>query len=99
MHGADIVPDLRAGNPEEIAANDELIDQLESALRGAKPEHREAFILFAIEGFSVAEIAQITEREATQVREAIAQAREHLIKKLPSSNSLKQKLLQRTQVA
>jgi DNA-directed RNA polymerase specialized sigma24 family protein/ribosome-associated translation inhibitor RaiA len=99
MHGEDIVPDLRAGNPEEIAANDELIDQLESALRGARPEDREAFILFAIEGFNVAEITQITERDDSQVRESITCAREHLSKKLPPSNSLKRKLLQRTHIA
>jgi DNA-directed RNA polymerase specialized sigma24 family protein/ribosome-associated translation inhibitor RaiA len=99
LHEEDIIADIRAGNPEELAANDEFIDQLESALRSAKGSDREAFVLFAIEGFSMNEISQITERDTKEIKLAIGRAREHLMKKLPSSNSLKQKLLKRTHVA
>jgi RNA polymerase sigma factor (sigma-70 family) len=99
LSGEDIIADLRAATPEELAANDEFIDQLENSLQGAQPLQREAFILYAIEGFSATEIAQITDHEPSQVKAAIARAREHLIKKLPPTNALKQILLKRTQVA
>jgi RNA polymerase sigma factor (sigma-70 family) len=91
---ADLIPDEHFGNPEEIAANDEWIDQLEQALRGASPEQRESFILYAIEGFTVAEISHVTERPPERIKQAIAAARSLLMKKLPSSNVLKQKLIQ-----
>jgi len=99
MNREEVTADTRLANPEEIAANDELIEQLEHSLRGTKSEEREAFVLFSIEGFTVAEIAQITLHKAEQVRENIAAARNHLMKKLPASNSLKKKLLQHSTVA
>jgi DNA-directed RNA polymerase specialized sigma24 family protein len=95
----DVIADVRQGNPEERAASDETIDQLESSLSGAKPAEREAFVLFAIEGFTVTEIVEITERSEPQVRADILSARDHLVKKLPPSNSLKRKLLQYSSVA
>jgi RNA polymerase sigma factor (sigma-70 family) len=91
---ADVIPDEHFGNPEEIAANDEWIDQLEDALRGASAEQRETFILYAIEGFTVAEISQVTERTPERIKQAIAGARSLLMRKLPPSNVLKQKLIQ-----
>ncbi|MCU1287410.1 MAG: sigma-24, subfamily [Acidobacteriales bacterium] len=96
---ADVTPDDRSPNPEEIAANDELIEQLEESLRGTKPEERETFVLYAIEGFTVKEIAEITLNTTEQVRTNILAARDHLVKKLPPTNSLKQKLLQHSYVA
>ena len=95
----DVIADVRQGNPEERAASDETIDQLEISLNGTKAAEREAFVLFAIEGFTVPEIAEITERKEAQVRADILSAREHLMKKLPPSNSLKRKLLQYSSVA
>jgi RNA polymerase sigma factor (sigma-70 family) len=94
-----VIPDSRLATPEQIAATDEYIDQLEHALRGAKPDEREAFVLCAIEGFTVEEIAQVTDRSVEQVRQSIKGAREHLMKKLPDNNSLKKKLLQYSSVA
>ena len=91
---ADVIPDTHFGNPEEIAANDEWIDQLEDALRGASTEQREAFILYAIEGFTLAEISHVTERPPERIMQSIASARALLMKKLPPSNVLKQKLIQ-----
>jgi len=95
----DVIADVRQGNPEERAASDETIDQLEISLNGTKPAEREAFVLFAIEGFTVPEIVEITERSEKQVRADILAARDHLMKKLPPSNSLKRKLLQYSSVA
>jgi DNA-directed RNA polymerase specialized sigma24 family protein len=51
-----------------------------SALRDVGSGPREAFILFAIEGFGIEEIAAITGRPAEGVVSAIAVAREHLRK-------------------
>jgi DNA-directed RNA polymerase specialized sigma24 family protein/ribosome-associated translation inhibitor RaiA len=99
LNREDVIADNRLANPEEIAANDELIEQLERSLRGTKSEEREAFVLFAIEGFTVPEIAQITLHPPEQVTENISAARNHLMKKLPASNSLKKKLLQHSTVA
>ncbi|MCU1311996.1 MAG: sigma-24, subfamily [Candidatus Angelobacter sp.] len=95
----DMISDPGRATPEQIAASDEYIDQLEQALRGAKPDEREAFVLFAIEGFTVEEIAQINVHSVEQVRQSINGAREHLMKKLPDNNSLKKKLLQYSSVA
>lgn len=95
----DTIADVRAGNPEDLAASDELIDQLEAALQGVSREEREAFVLYAIEGFTVDEIAEVTDRTAEGVRSAIERSREHLGRKLPASHSLKKKLLQNSSVA
>jgi RNA polymerase sigma factor (sigma-70 family) len=99
MSRENVIADRRLANPEQIAATDEYIDQLEQALRGAKPDEREAFVLCAIEGFTIEEIAQITVRSVEQVRQSIKGARDYLMKKLPDNNSLKKKLLQYSSVA
>ena len=95
----DMIADRRASNPEELAASDEVIDQLEMALHGAKPAERESFVLFAIEGFSVDEISQVTDRRPEAVRNEISGARNQLMKKLPAGNLLKQKLMKASEVA
>lgn len=99
LNREDITADQRASNPEELAASDEMIDQLENALHGAKPEEREAFVLFTIEGFTVDEICQVTDRAPEKVRNEINAARSHLMKKLPANNRLRQKLAQAPNVA
>jgi DNA-directed RNA polymerase specialized sigma24 family protein/ribosome-associated translation inhibitor RaiA len=95
----DVVPDRRIFNPEELAASDEMVDQLEQALRGAKPNERESFVLFAIEGFTIEEISVVTDRDPEIIRQEINAARAHLMKKLPANNALKQKLIEAAKVA
>ncbi len=95
----DVIADERQGNPEERAASDETIDQLADSLNGTSSSAREAFVLFAIEGFTVPEIAEIAERTQSEVRADILSARDFLMKKLPPSNALKRKLLQYSGVA
>ena len=58
----------------------------------ASREDREAFILYAVEGFTVDEIAAITDHKPEQVRASVASAREHLRKSLPIPNEFKSKL-------
>jgi len=78
-----VIADRRVATPEDLAYSDEMISLIESALRGVRPADREAFILHAIEGFSVEEITAITERGQEDVRISIAAAREHVRRDSP----------------
>ena len=78
--------------PEDIASSDEMISLIQFALRRTAHADREAFILNAIEGFSVQEIAAITDRKSDDVISSIASAREHLRRSMPISNGFKEKL-------
>ncbi|HTM87263.1 MAG TPA: HPF/RaiA family ribosome-associated protein [Terriglobales bacterium] len=95
----DIIPDRGTATPEDIAASDEMITLVEAALLSAPREDREAFILNAIEGFTVQEIAVITDRKPEQVRASVNAARDHLRKALPIPNEFRDKLLQHTRTA
>lgn len=90
------IADDRASTPEQIAYSDEMISLVQFALRRAQRPDREAFILFAIEGFSLKEIATIIDRSEKQVQESIDNAREALRRGLPVEKRLKDKLLQPT---
>jgi RNA polymerase sigma factor (sigma-70 family) len=90
------IADDRASTPEEIAYSDEMITLVQVALRTASRLDREAFILFAIEGFSLKEIATIVDRSPEQVRQSVHNARKALQHGLPVENRLKDKLLQHT---
>lgn len=91
-----VIADRRMATPEDIASNDEMVAMVELALRGAENIAREAFILHAIEGFTLEEIAAITDRKPEEVRASIASAREHLRKSPPIANQFRDKLLQKT---
>jgi RNA polymerase sigma factor (sigma-70 family) len=95
----DVIADRGAATPEQIAASDEMISLVEIALLGARREDREAFILYAIEGFTPEEIAAITDRKPDQVKASVAAAREHLRNSLPVSNEFKEKLLEHTKAS
>ena len=95
----DIIPDRGTATPEDIAASDEMITLVEAALLTAPRENREAFILNAVEGFTVEEIAAITDRKPDQVRAQVHSAREHLRKALPIPNEFRDKLLQHSRTA
>jgi len=91
-----VIADRRTATPEDIASNDEMVRMVALALRGAQKVDREALILHAMEGFSVDEIAAITDRKPDAVRASIATAREHLRKSPPLANQFRDKLLQKT---
>jgi DNA-directed RNA polymerase specialized sigma24 family protein len=61
-------------------ASDELLRLIASALRDLGSGPREAFILHAIEGFSVDEIVAITGLPAERVLAFVSTARDHLRK-------------------
>lgn len=90
------IADDRTSNPEQIASSDEMVAMVYLALRKAEDVDREAFVLYVLEGFSVPEIAAISDREPEQVRNSIAKARDHLRKSPPIANQFRDKLLQKT---
>ncbi|HET9409996.1 MAG TPA: sigma-70 family RNA polymerase sigma factor [Candidatus Sulfotelmatobacter sp.] len=90
--GETIIPDDRVATPEQIMASDEIMRLIASALRDVAGGAREAFILFAIEGFTVEEIAAITGLPPQAVLSAIAAARDHLRKAPGLSREFRDKL-------
>lgn len=99
LHGDDIIPDRRTSDPEQAASSVEMVNLVESSLRSAAREDREAFILFAVEGFTLDEIAATTDRKVDQVRASITNARELVRQKMPPSSLWREKLLQHTKIA
>jgi RNA polymerase sigma factor (sigma-70 family) len=83
LTGENVIADTRTATPEDIASSDEILTLVQLALDGAHRPARESFLLHAVEGFSVEEIAAITDREADAVRSSIANAREHLRRSAP----------------
>ena len=91
------IPDRATATPEEIAYTDEMFALVQYALQSAAPQEREAFILHALEGFSVQEIAAITDSRPEQIKQAIGHAREKLRTAFPLDKTLKKRLLQETE--
>jgi DNA-directed RNA polymerase specialized sigma24 family protein/ribosome-associated translation inhibitor RaiA len=78
--GETIIPDARVSTPEQIIASDETLRLIASSLRDLGSAPREAFILHAMEGFTVDEISGITGLPPERVLTFISAAREHLRK-------------------
>lgn len=94
LTGENVIADRRLSTPEDIAYSDEILKLVQYALAGANRIDREAFLLHAVEGFSVEEIAIVTDRSAPAVRDSIAAARERLRRSTPLENRAKDKLIQ-----
>ena len=88
-----IIPNRGVATPEDIAYSDEMVTLVQFALEGLDRTDREAFILHGIEGFSPEEISAITDRNAHDVGQSIARAREHLRRSPPIASRFKEKLL------
>jgi RNA polymerase sigma factor (sigma-70 family) len=88
LYEENVIADPAASNPEELAARRELMDLVETTLRDAGRNEREAFIFYTIEGFTLEEIADITNHTVEEVRAAIRRAREHLQRALPLKDKL-----------
>lgn len=93
LTGESVIADRRTATPEDIASSDEMIALVQFALNGASRHDRESFILHAVEGFSVDEIAAITDRPPEEVRSSIASARKHVRSSVPIAGRFKDKLL------
>ena len=90
------IPDRGAPTPEEVAYTDEMVALVQVALNGAAPQDRETFVLHALEGFTVEEIAAITDRSRDEIEQSIARAREKLRNGFATNNPFQRKLLQAT---
>jgi len=97
--GATVIADQRVSTPEEIASSDELLRLVEVALHGTDRSAREAFILYAVEGFTHDEIAIITDRKLDDVRASVLVASEHLRKSRLFAAPSKQTLVARSSTA
>jgi len=89
-----VIPDPTANNPEELVAGRELLNLVETTLRDAGRDEQEAFILYTLEGFTLQEIAGISNHKVEEVRAAIRRAGDHLQRALPMKDPLKDKLLE-----
>jgi DNA-directed RNA polymerase specialized sigma24 family protein len=78
--GETVIADFRISTPEQILASDEVLRLTASALRDLGAGPREAFILHALEGFSVEEITAITGQSSERVLTFITAARDYLHK-------------------
>jgi RNA polymerase sigma factor (sigma-70 family) len=91
-----VIADRRVATPEDIASSDEMDMLVQSALAAARPRDREVFILHTMEGFSVAEIAAITDRKPEAVNASILAAREHLRRSPPIGSRFRNRTLRNT---
>ncbi len=94
-----VIADRSVRTPEEIFASEEMVSQLDLVLHQVRPEDREAFVLYSLEGFTVEEIARISDRSPEYIRERIHHARKKLQEALPAHNQLKRSLLRGPRVA
>jgi RNA polymerase sigma factor (sigma-70 family) len=94
-----VIADHRVSTPEQIASSDELLRLVETALHGTTRSAREAFILYAVEGFTHDEIAAITDRKLEDVRASVTVAQEHLRKSAMFATPSKQTLIARSNTA
>ena len=75
-----IIADDRVATPEQIVGSEEMMRLIAAALRDVASNHREAFILHAIEGFGVDEISAITGIPPDRVLSSISSTRDYLRK-------------------
>jgi RNA polymerase sigma factor (sigma-70 family) len=94
-----VIRDQTVRTPEEIFASEEMVAQLDLVLREVSPPEREVFVLYALEGFTVEEIARITDLAADRIRKFIQHARARIQRDLPPQNELRQQLLRHSRVA
>jgi RNA polymerase sigma factor (sigma-70 family) len=95
----DTIRDQNVRTPEEIYASEEMVGQLDIVLQELRAKDREAFVLYTLEGFTVDEIARLSDRTADEVRESIHHARERVQQKLPERNEFRRSLLSQSRVA
>ncbi len=81
----DVVADRRAASPEESYSSHEWLALTESALWHLPRSEREAFLLLAVEGFTVDEAAVITGRKDEDIRHSAAEAQRRLRKLVPNA--------------
>lgn len=76
--GAAALPAGRASDPAGVVEGRELAAQLRAALMEIPEERRTAILLFDVDGYTYAEIAEITESSLGTVKSRISRGREEL---------------------
>ncbi len=94
-----VIADRRLSTPEDIASSGEILRLVQFALRGVNRRDREAFVLHALEGFSLEEVCGITGRSSEQVQNSILAAREYLQKSAIFSEAGRARAIPRTGTA
>ena len=94
-----VIADRRTATPEDLAYSDEMIRLVHFALGRAGRPDREAFILHALEGFSVEEVAAITGQPAEKVRSSISSTRKRLRESAPLNTQFRDHVIRKTGTA
>jgi RNA polymerase sigma factor (sigma-70 family) len=94
-----MIRDQSVRTPEEIFASEEMVAQLDFVLHQVRPQDREVFVLYTLEGFTVDEIVRIADLSHDRIRNSIQSAREIIQKKLPAQNEFRRSLLRYSRVA
>lgn len=94
-----VIADRRLATPEDIASSDEMVRLVQYVLGAVDRYDREAFLLHALEGFSVEDVAVISGRTAAQVKRSIAATRAHLRKSAFISKGFRPRLIQQAGTA
>lgn len=94
-----VIADPTANTPEELVARRELLKLVATTLRDSGRDAQEAFILYTVEGFTLEEIADISNHSVEEVRAAVRRASDHLQRSLPIKDPLKDKLLEHSKSA
>ncbi len=74
----DVLTDEHSSTPEEYLAREETEVSIHKSIAGLPDSLREAFVLFALEGFNSDEVAKITGKTPAEVLTAVNEARERL---------------------
>jgi DNA-directed RNA polymerase specialized sigma24 family protein len=94
-----VIADHRLATPEDIASSDEMVRLVQFALGKVNRNDREAFLLHALEGFTVEEVSVISGRTAEDVENSIAATRTHLRKSAFLSDGLRARLVRQAGTA
>jgi RNA polymerase sigma factor (sigma-70 family) len=94
-----VIADRRTATPEDIASSDEMLRLVQFALGAVNRADREAFILVALEGFSIEEVADITGRPPDRILNSITVARQHLRQTAPVFSRFRDQLIEKNGTA
>ncbi len=78
MRLEDLIVDERVPTPEEALARRELRQHINRTLARLPRRWRAAFVLYAVEGLTLEEVARVTRRPVEEVRRSVESARAFL---------------------
>ncbi|MGH9527779.1 MAG: sigma factor-like helix-turn-helix DNA-binding protein, partial [Terriglobales bacterium] len=90
----DVTPDAAAPTPEDIAYSSEMVTLLTAALQRLPPRQREEMVLFAIEGFSIDELAMLSGRSPAAIRSELGAANAALARQTGIQGELRRHLVE-----